>query len=349
MLRDRLAFMLLALTTLAPGNARAAPPQPTPAPPPPTAEGATRRFPVLLPDDHNLQYLPFWVARGAGFFHDEGLDLTLLSAPEKTDTERLFQKGRAQIAVLPPPMYMPLIAAKTPLVLVANLLANDPINVVVPRALLAERKLSPDMPLVERLKGLKGLKVGVAPGPPPRLRALYRSVGLKVEDYLQIVTLHGRDQNRAFAEHKVDVLYCHTPYLEKALTEQDGVILVNQSGGEVPALAMRQIHALVVTRALFEAEPGVVRGLQRAIGRALALIHRDPGAAVAALEREVPARGRRQLETIVGVYGPAVPTTPAVSADGFSQALLLFPAGSTPPKLDGIDLARYVDARSAQL
>lgn len=46
----------------------------------------------------------------------------------------------------------------------------------------------------------------------------------------------------------MDAIYAHTPYLGTAVVEQDGVLIVNQSAGEVPELADRQIHMLVTTR-----------------------------------------------------------------------------------------------------
>ena len=37
---------------------------------------------VLIPNDHNLQWMNFWIAQGAGFFEDEGLDITVITLPE---------------------------------------------------------------------------------------------------------------------------------------------------------------------------------------------------------------------------------------------------------------------------
>jgi ABC-type nitrate/sulfonate/bicarbonate transport system substrate-binding protein len=254
----------------------------------------------------------------------------------------LVNERTADVFVLPPPVYLQLIADKFPLLLVANLLQNDPINVVVRRSVMEERKLSASAPLAERLAGLRGLRVGVAPGPPPRLRALFASVGLDADTELRIVTIRGPDQNAAFARGDVDALFCHTPYLETALVEQDAVMLVNQSAGEVPRLAARQIHALVVTQEIARARPALVFALARAVHRATTLVHADLRASIDATMRALPELDRKKVETLVAIYQPAVPATPRVSIEGIDPALVLFPSSRTPPNLGAVDLHEYV-------
>ena len=85
----------------------------------------------------------------------------------------------------------------------------------------------------------------------------------------------------------------------------------------------------------------------RAIDRAEQRIRADPGFAVEALLREFPNLERRKLETIVGLYAQAIPSSPAVSAGGLAQALTLYPAARPAPPLADVDLSAYVDAHFA--
>jgi len=297
---------------------------------------------VLVPDRANLQYMSFWLAKSAGFFADEGIDIELVVPDGPQQTEAYFEDRKAEVAVLPPPVYAKLIAGKVPVVLVANLLANDPIALVVRRSVLTERRLGPELPLRARLEGIRGLRLGVAPHPPTRLRALFASQGLDADKDTTLVILHGKEQNAAFRDGKVDALYAHTPYLERAIVHDDAVVLVDQCRGEVPALANRQIHALAVQRSLLETRRELVAKLVRAIARAEALVHRSQPEAVTALAREMPDRERRELETIVRLYEPAIPATPVVSAELLPGAVEMFPAGMPRPDLAGIDLQRHV-------
>lgn len=173
------------------------------------------------------------------------------------------QPGRE--AYVPRPMFLTFVGDGAEVVAFANLLANDPINLVVSRDVAKARGLSQDMSLVDRLTALGGLRVGVAPDPPARLRALYEFVGLDAARDSDIVIVDGENQSAAFADGSVDALYTHTPYLERALDVQGGVMVVNQSEGEVPVLAGRQIHTAVTTRGYIAEHADVVSAFTRAL------------------------------------------------------------------------------------
>jgi ABC-type nitrate/sulfonate/bicarbonate transport system substrate-binding protein len=307
-----------------------------------SSDPAATRVQVLVPDADNLQYLPYWVALGAGHFADEGIAPQLLVPEVPAQAIAKMIAGEAPVAVLPPPVYLQLIADQFPIELVANLLRNDPIDLVVRRSVFEERGMKPKAPLRERLESLRGLRICVAPGPPTRLRALFASEGLDADTTVKIVIRHGKDQNDAFAHDQCEALYAHTPYVETALDDQDAVILVNQSAGDAPLLAMRQIHALVVRRDFLEAKRPMVVAMVRAIARAERLVHDDRAAAEDAVMRALPALDRRHVHTIVGIYQPAVPETPRVSSDGLAPALALFPASRKAPSLSGVPLAQFV-------
>jgi ABC-type nitrate/sulfonate/bicarbonate transport system substrate-binding protein len=296
---------------------------------------------LIIPSGHNLQHLAFWVALGAGHFRDENIDVDLAIPDTPGETRALVDRPGAQAAVLPPPMYLDLIGDRAAWRLVANLMQNDGIDLVVRRSVAEARKLSASQPLGARLRALKGLKLGVAPGPRSRLAALFSSVGLKVEEAVEPVILTGDEQNEAFAQKRVDLLFAHTPFLERALVDQDAVMLVNQSAGEVPSLAARQIHALCVSAAFADKSPDVVRRMVRAIARAEKLIRSDPDATVRAVLKSQPRLDEKRVRKIVEIYRPAIPATPAVSVDGLRRALALYPAGKVAPTLPA-DLGRYV-------
>lgn len=309
---------------------------------------AGEKLKVVVPDGENLQYLSFWVALGSGAFSAEDLDVEVVSPSAPGQTPAMFEESDAEAAVLPPPMYLAMIARRAPIVLVANLLMNDPIELVVKKSILAERKLDASMPIKARLEGLHGLRLGIAPHPPTRLRALYSTYGLDADKELTLVILHGKEQNAAFTAGEVDALFAHTPYVERAIVHDDAQVLVNLSRGEVPALANRQIHVLTFKKSFLERRRDIAVRAYRAIARAQATIHESPPAALLALKKRMPARDQREVSTLIGLYEPATPKTPEVRVEDLGPALALFPAGQTKPDLTGIPLADYVDADIAR-
>ncbi|MBS2012781.1 MAG: ABC transporter substrate-binding protein [Deltaproteobacteria bacterium] len=306
------------------------------------AAAEPEKLKVLVPEKDNLQYMTFWVAKGGGFFQKRGIDLEMVVAPQPAKAETMFDGGEGDAAVLPPPMFLRMVAAKKPIVLVASLLRNDPINLVVRREVMEERKLTPEMPLAERMKGIKGMKIGIAPHPPARLRALLATQGMTVEKDIEMVVLPGREQNSAFHDKKVDALYAHTPFLEKAIVADDGVVLINQSAGEVKELSHRLIHGFVVRKAVHEGRQHIALAAVQALADAQTLVHTNKPQAVAALQKEHPGRSKKELEVIVDLYEKAIPETPDVRVEDIPPALDLFPEAVPKPDLAGIDLAPFV-------
>lgn len=302
---------------------------------------AGTRIRVLVPDADNLQYMSFWVAHARGYFDASiAVDIVTPSAPQQALA--MLDEAKPDAAVLPPPMYLSLIADRKPWVLGANLLQNDPIDLVVRKSVAAAKGITLRLPLRERLERLRGVAMGIAPHPPPRLRALYASVGLDATKDASTITIGGKRQNAAFEAGDVDALYAHTPYLEHAVVHQDAVVVVDQSGGEVPILADRQIHALTFARAFLEGRRDDAAAMVRAIARAETILRTAPEEASAALMQLFPGRDKAETDTIVRLYNHAIPTTPQVRADALAPAAVFFPEGQEKPKLEGIDLATFV-------
>jgi NMT1/THI5 like len=133
--------------------------------------GATVR--IGVPERDNIQFLTLWVALGAGYLQAEGLDVQLVVADVPNQSGQLVPQSQADVALLQPPVFLGLIAQQRPIVLFANLLANDPINLIVRPNIAAKLKLDPHAPLKERITALKGLRIGVA-NEPPRLSKWHR-------------------------------------------------------------------------------------------------------------------------------------------------------------------------------
>lgn len=312
---------------------------------------AAEKLKVVVPDGENLQFLSFWVALGSGAFAAEDLDVEVVSPPAPGQTPTMFEGSDAEAAVLPPPMYLAMIARRAPIALVANLLANDPIELVVKKAIFIERKLDASAPIAARLEAIRGLRIGIAPHPPARLRALYAAYGRDADKDLELVILHGKEQNAAFKAGEVDALFAHTPYVERAIVHDEAMVLVNLSRGEAPALANRQIHVLTFKKAFLERRRDIAIRAYRAIARAQATIHASPPAAMLAIKKQMPSRDQREVATLVGLYEPAIPKSPEVRVEDLAPALALFPAGQPKPDLTGIPLAEHVAsdiARDAQ-
>jgi NitT/TauT family transport system substrate-binding protein len=304
---------------------------------------------IEVPNTNNLQFFTLWVALGAGYFQKEGLEPHILAAASPRSTGALLFKGEADVALLPPPMFLGMMAEEKPILLFASLLANEPINLIVRKDVAQARKLAADLPLRERLHAIAGLRIGLAGEVAPRLRALFASVGMNADKEARLVVVAGPGQVQAFAQGKIDALFAHTPYLETALVKHQAILVADNSAGEVPALAGGQIHALATTRQEANAKPELIAAVTRAVARALALIHSDQKATVdAILASGVAGADRPQLEAIVAIYAPAVPQTPAISITGIERDATLYPAHPRAPDFRQTRAADYVAVQFAK-
>ena len=267
----------------------------------------------------------------------------ILAAPNPRSVGHRLLKGEVDAALLPPPMFLGMMAEEKPILLFASLLANEPINLILRKDIAQSRAIPARAPLRERLDKMRGLKIGLASEVSPRLRALFNAAGLNADRDVQLVTVDGPDQVQAFAEGKVDALFAHTPYLETALVRHEAVLIADTSGGEVSELADGQIHALATTRKEMRDKPQIVAAITRAIARAQTLIQSDTRATVdAVLASGLAHASREQLKTIAAIYAPAVPSTPAISVAGIVRDAGLYPAHPRAPDFKHIDVNEYV-------
>ena len=298
---------------------------------------------IGIPERDNIQFLSLWVAIGAGYLQAEGLDPQVVFPSAANQIGQFLLQDQADVAVLQPPIYLGLIAQERPIVLFANLLANDPINLIVRPEVAVRLKLDPKAPLVDRVKALKGLRIGVANEPQRRLRVLLGVAGMDADRDIQMTIIRGEEQNAAYTSGAVDALYTHTPFLEEALVNGGAVLLVNQSAGEVAALSKGEIHTMAATRSYAGAHPDVLVAITRAIAHAQTLLHTDADAAVRALIKAgIPAPSPKHLPTIVALYRNAVPATPHVSAAAVERNGTLYPARPTMPDFTQLHAADFL-------
>ena len=303
---------------------------------------------IEVPATGNMQFFTLWVALGAGYFQDEKVEPRIMPAGSPRSVGQRLFKGEADIALLPPPMFLGMMAEEKPIVLFASLLANEPINLVARKDVADARKLSQSAPLRDRLNAIKGLKIGLASEVGPRLRTLFSSVGMDADRDAQLVLVLGPNQVQAFAEGRVDVLFAHTPYLETALVQHQGVLVAETSAGEVAELTGGQIHALATTRDEAAKNPNLIAAVTRAIYRAQRLIHSDRKATVdAVMSSGMTTLDRARLEAIAAIYSNAVPQTPVIALPGIVRDATLYPSHPRAPDFSRVKASDYVAAQFA--
>jgi NitT/TauT family transport system substrate-binding protein len=307
-------------------------------------QGGRPTIPVLVPDAKGLEGFAFWVALGGGYFAREGIDVRVVtpeSPPSSSALVKSFRGGAAPVAVLPGPAYERLVADRFPVLLVANILQNDPLELVVRREVADNLKLSSGTPVRQRLGALRGAKIGVSVADRVRLYQLFHAEGLDA-NLAGIVVRKGDELLAEFSGGKVDALFVPPLYAAKALADRDGVVYVDTAGGEVPAFADRLVQALAVTSEFARAHPGDVQAFVRALAKAEHVLHFEPNVATEAIVRAIPDADRKVVARAVATYLRAIPATPHVEARLIKREAAFYPAGDDTLDLSGIDLESFV-------
>lgn len=315
------------------------------ATPPTSVEPPLR---LLVPSEGNLQLLALWLARELDA--KAAASYELMVPPSPSELRQWLESGgpggkwaqAVDAAILPAPVLLEAIARERPMRLVANLLAHDPINLVVRSDVAKQRGLTRDLPLEARLRRLEGAQIGIGPHPEPRLEALFKSAGLDARRRVKLHRLHGSAQNVAFGAGRVDALFAHTPFLEFAIADQGGVLLVDCSSGEVSALADRAIHVLVGLEPLSPAARRALDDLHHSIVRAIAEARNDPSRARRQLGQAFSNRDPRALDVIFPIYLRALPMDTSVTVERLERALALYPAHRPVPALSRAQLEKAV-------
>ncbi|MBN7816999.1 ABC transporter substrate-binding protein [Algoriphagus pacificus] len=299
----------------------------------------------ILPESNNLQWINFYVAVGAGFIDDS---IQLKYPKNKRSFDELFDAEGPSITILPRPLLIEFASEGKEIKAIANLLENDPVNLIGNSTVVQDRQVDSSQTVAQILEKLQGLRIGVAPGPVTRLKKLLEFYGFDPENHFKISITGGRQQNAAFEKNEIDLLYAHTPFLEDALVNQNGNLLINQSNGSVPALSERAIHFLAVKSDQLEANQAQIQSVVSGIYRAQVLLKNDPEEAFRALMKSpVKYASEKELRTIFDIYKNAVPSTPLINPD-FSKELDLLPGHSPVPSSKDINYENFIDNRFAQ-
>lgn len=235
---------------------------------------------VTLTHGCSLSNLPLFVAEGAGFFAQEGLDVEVPAFSRMSATEDILESGVAQLGS---------VAFTQPLIDCAD---DDPLIIFGGSGLMGIAILA--QPSTTDISALAGRAIGTFRGDPLEvlLHDALKAAGLAFND-VEIVYLDDfAEALQAFAEQRLSAITLAEPHATRvramgAVELSDGTELW---GDPFP-------DTVVVAKASFLAErPREVRACLRAMLRAEAAINADLPGALDHAERHYPGYDRADLE-----------------------------------------------------
>lgn len=302
---------------------------PTPADQPLVSPGASK-VTIALPAI-GIQTMALHTALEGGFFERHGLDVTLTTMSTPMDVMRAVRMGRADLAVVPPHQVVNSQSSPRPLVTIGAVAGATQLNVVIAVEAAAQRGLTAESPLAERLRGLEGLRLAHPPGPLGinTAMAVVAAAGLEPAQ-VELVPTAGQDEAGALRDGLIDAFVGHHPYIEEVIVDGTAMMLVHLTGGELPLVGGFPNQVLAVTPDAVSGKAELLRTVLSALQEAQQAIREDPAVAAQALAVAFPDLSGPILEQGVSIYAPGVPETPAITEEAYQIVLAIFGLREVP-------------------
>ncbi len=303
---------------------------PSPTDTPAAPAGATSVSIALPPV--GIQIMALHTALEGGFFEQHDLEVTLTVVGTPVDVMRAVRMGQSDLAVVPPHQVANSLSSPRPLIAIGAIGGSTQLNVVIGAEAAAQRGLTADSPLEERLQGLKGLRLAHPPGPlgVNTARAVVEAAGLDPAQDVELVPTAGEDEAGALREGLIDAFVGHHPYLEDVIVDGTAIMLLHLTGGELPSIGAFPNQVLALSPGSIAGNEAALRAVLAALQEAQRAIREDPAVATRALAAAFLDLSPAVLEQGVSIYAPGVPASPLITEEAYQTALRIFGLSDVP-------------------
>lgn len=253
----------------------------------------------------SLDFLALYLARHFNYFAEEGIDLevVVMSGGGGPNIQAVIS-GNAQFTPTGVLTMLPAVRQDQPLLIVGALFNALAANVALRTEVAKAKSITAQSPLEQKYKALRGLTLGVTrPGALTDhvMRYIVARAGLVAGKDVQLVGVGtGQAALAALEQAKVDGVVHLSPVPEQAVHNGTGVMLFNNSAGEIPELRDFLGLGLVTTKDYASKNPEVVRKVNRALARAGRwVLDHKPAETAAILQRYIPGVQPEVLTAVV--------------------------------------------------
>jgi ABC-type nitrate/sulfonate/bicarbonate transport system substrate-binding protein len=211
--------------------------------------------------------------------------------------------------------------------------------------------------LVDKVKSLKGLKIGITgpgSGTSALITYLFNLAGLNPQTDVTMVNLGGNSTAAldALKSGQVDAVSYAQPLGQEATLSGVGSIYISPSRGDIPALAGDVQGVIFTNSAVLGKKQQAIQAFVAGVAKAEELIHTASAATVGALLKDyLPTLTPTMVAAVIPLLHAEMPATPAISsqeyqvASSFHKSTGLFP---DPPAYGSIIDSALISAAISQ-
>lgn len=235
-------------------------------------------------------YLPLFVAKASGFLAEEGLEVELVQTGSGATAMAAMLGGSFDICGL---VLSDVILAATKgqrISVFAPLMTQYASDAIISKAAAAKVGLQPGMPLIERIRSLKGLTLAVSgrgSGIDKMWRYMFKLAGMDADRDVTLTVIKLDQMYPALRAGQIDGYNTTAPANNRAVEEGLAVWVARPSQGEVPGLQGFVYTILAAKPAALKSNRAELGSLARGLARANALIQDDPVRAADAVHASI--------------------------------------------------------------
>lgn len=232
-------------------------------------------------------YAPVTVAEQAGIFEKNGLKVNVVPLQAGSTAAATLIGGSAQFDAGVASDALLADSKGNHLIAIAALTNAIELDVEVNKSWADAHHFDPKAPLADRLKALKGAKIGItAPGSITDLatRYMFSTVGYQSGvDYHEVALGSPSSNLAALQAGTIEATIFDPSFAEVATSKGIGVL--GWTGLDFPVLAHAAFGAVITTEAYAQAHPDITRAVATSIAEANDLIDQNPKVAMPIIER----------------------------------------------------------------
>lgn len=306
-----------------------------------TAAQAADRTIKLAIGSTSFAWFPLYVAYGAGFFKEEGLNVEIINVPANSTPVAAMMSGSVDLAGLGVQTAFSAIDKGQPIKILTPMVTEYTSTIFARPETLRRKGVSRQSPMADRVKAMAGLKLAstaIGAGPHLMYRYLFKKYagGADVDKLAEVVPIG--DSAATLAGMKrgiIDISAFSPPVPEKAVADGIGEIFIDFIGGDVPEIAGSVYVVLAVSDAKLKSDGPAIAAFLRALERANKLAQSDIVAAGEAARVLLGNMDSKLYVEGVKVMKPALPKTATVSVEGLQNFMnMLIVAGYKFDKVD---------------
>jgi ABC-type nitrate/sulfonate/bicarbonate transport system substrate-binding protein len=291
---------------------------------PAAAQSPPQRLTIALAGKA-LAFIIQYVAIGAGFYKDEGIDPEIVYVASGTRQAAAVMGGSADITQVGLPHGLEAVARGGTLVAIGTGFDKYPIALVLTNDAIKRMGITPAMSIDEKIKRLHGLRIGItSPGSSTDefMRTIMQVRGMDPATAVRLQPIGiGAPMVAATEGGSIDGFAYMSPFIDMIVNKGEGQIIADPMQDNVPEYKDVPYQVILTSRGTLASRRPLLQATERALTRAMQLCHDDPAKAKRIVRAFVTDSSDADYSAAFDTYVKGVPTTPVITQTQVANTL----------------------------